>query len=228
MQHLTKLPLPKALEDSSIRNSILEITQESYSNPSVLLEQEFEKNNEIYMSFSSDERLDAFFMVGWSKLLLNARYVDCVFLGLSAVRAERKGGSLAVRLYRAFFSDADAVSMSSGLPVAWWFHTASPIVAGVMWRIASDIGPRMDGHLSISQQQLLTSIQAKHDFTRHRDVEIPFVLRGIAKARYAPLEVARLDSRRARQESPLEKWRVDEAAGDRALFVGQCSPPSGN
>lgn len=137
MQQILKLPLAAALENPVFRKGISKITSHSYTNADVLLDQEFRKNNHVYLSLSSDQQLEAFFMVGWSHLLLHGHLIDCVFLGLSAATPTLKGTSLVPNLYRQFFQHATEAAKVSNRPVAWWFHTASPIVAGLMTAMGS-------------------------------------------------------------------------------------------
>jgi hypothetical protein len=68
MRQILLLPLAEALNNSSRRKAIEDITSGSYANPDVLLEQEFIKNNQVYLCMSEDDQIDAFFMVGWSTL----------------------------------------------------------------------------------------------------------------------------------------------------------------
>jgi hypothetical protein len=96
------IPLAEAVADTSIGADISSITAESYSNPGVLLSQEFAKNNQVYLSLSSEGQLEAFFMVGWSEINLHGAPIDCVFLGLSAVTAKRKGSGIVLTV--AFFT----------------------------------------------------------------------------------------------------------------------------
>jgi hypothetical protein len=226
MRQILLLPLVEALNHSSHGHAIESITSDSYANPGVLLEQEFIKNNEVYLSISENGQLDAFFMVGWSTLQFLDQQIECVFLGLSAARSEHKGTRLVPCLYSRFFRDAESRAQNTGRPVAWWFHTASPIVAGLMWRLANDIGPSPDGIISDQQMQLLTAIQDKYNFLRYRDESVPYVLRKVAKARYVPSETARLTSRSERRPSLLDQLQVREDYGDRMLFVGRCCPPA--
>jgi hypothetical protein len=224
MQKILRLKLSDAISDPAIESEIISITASSYTNHSILLSQELKKNNQIYLSFSLEDKLEAFFMVGWSTINLHGNSIDCVFLGLSATSPEKKGGNLVPALYRHFFHDATQAANLSNRPVAWWFHTASPIVAGVMSRIVGNIGPSLEGILSTEQQNLLTAIQDHFNFTPFKDEHIPCILRNFAQARYAPAEVDRLNARKNKRPSLLESWNINEAAGDRVIFVGYCFP----
>jgi hypothetical protein len=226
MRNIRLLPLAEALNDSNHRRAIEGITSSSYSNPDILLEQEFVKNNQIYLSMSENGQVDAFFMVGWSTLPFQDHNIDCVFLGLSAAKAEHKGTRLVPSLYNRFFLDARCRARDTGRAVAWWFHTASPIVAGLMWRLADGISPSPEGQMSDEQAVLLNAIQEKHGFLKYRDKSAPYVLRRIAKARYAPSETARLTARSGRRPSLLDLLQVREDQGDRLIFVGRCDPPA--
>lgn len=220
MPYIRRMSLNEVLKSDDFKTAIEEIAAQSYSNPDVLLEQEFKKNNTAYLSIDANGKVQAFFLVGWSTLEVGDRERDCVFLGLSAVRKELKGGALAVSLYRAFFQDAKQYASKTGTSVAWWFHTASPIVAGVMWRVAPNIGPSKDGMMSSRHLELLNAIVKHFGFVPFQHPELPFILQAIAKARYSVTETARLGSRLSRQASPLTGWNIQERAGDRLLFVG--------
>jgi len=220
------LPLAEALNNSSRRQAIKDITSGSYANPDVLLEQEFIKNNKVYLSMSEDDQIDAFFMVGWSTLPFQDQQIDCVFLGLSAAKPEHKGTRLVPALYNRFFLDAKCRAQETGHAVAWWFHTASPIVAGLMWRLADGISPSPEGLMSDQQALLLNAIQEKYGFLPYRDKSVPYVLRQVARARYTTSETARLTARSERCPCLLDRLQVRENEGDRLLFVGRCYPPA--
>jgi hypothetical protein len=217
---IRRLPLADVLADLKYREAINAITAESYTNPEVLLEQEFHKNNVAYLWLDPQGVMLAFFLVGWSNTVVSGEELECVFLGLSAVRRQSKGGAIAISLYRSFFRDADELARETGRPVAWWFHTASPIVAGVMWRIMPETAPSPTGVLTDRQSVLLEAVSKQFAFTPFQDQVLPFVLRGLAKARYNPNETDRLATREARQASPLNDWKIREMEGDRVLFVG--------
>lgn len=224
MQRILKLPLSNAIAESAVKESVWRITAQSYANPDILLGQEYKKNDQVYLSSTEDGTVEEFVMVGWSHIDLHDKRLDCVFLGLSAVITARNGGILAVNLYRRFFEDAGKVAASSGQPVTWWFHTASPIVAGILQRLRPDMSPRPDGAVLPAHRDLLAAIHRRHGFTPFLDPGSLCVLRGFAQARYAPSEVARLKSRSSRNLSLLHHWRIDESSGDRVLFVGECHP----
>jgi hypothetical protein len=224
MHRVLSMPLADALMRPEYTQAITAITACSYTNPDALLEQEFVKNNQIYLSVSEQDRVEAFFMVGWSTIRLQEEQFDCVFLGLSATNPELKGKGLVSPLYTRYFSDAQQRANTTARPVAWWFHTASPIVAGMMWRMMSDIGPAPDGAMSDTKLRLLEAIQAKFGFAPYRDSSIPYVLRNIAKARYGADEISRLAARNRRGSSLLTQLNICEEAGDRMLFVGQFYP----
>jgi hypothetical protein len=225
-RRLLRLPLADAISNPAIEVAISKIASSSYVNYEVILSQELEKNTEIYLSLSKDEDVEAFFMVGWSTLRLHGQSIDCVFLGLSATTPAKKGGGLAISLYRRFLHDAVQTATLRRQAVAWWFHTASPIVAGVMWHLVDDIGPTPDGFLSSDHLDLLAAIQERYNFAAFKDQHIPCVLRRFAQARYSPAEVERLNARKEKTNTLLGRWQIDETVGDRVLFVGKCLPRS--
>jgi hypothetical protein len=139
------------------RSTIEEIAGESYANASVLLEQEYEKNNKIYIHRDQSGQPNAFFMVGWRKV--DGIDGHTVFLGLSSVSNRAKSMGLGKRLYQRFLNDATEVVRSTGVPVTWWFHTATPVVANAFWKISNDTTPRPDGGFTESDRHRIEVIK---------------------------------------------------------------------
>ncbi len=218
------MSLSDALARPEISRGIHKIATTSYENPGVLLGQEFKKNNRVYLACSKDAEIEAFFMVGWSTLRFLGETVDCVFLGLSGVAPGRKGSFLAPRLYRKFLIDAAWTAREREQRVVWWFHSASPIVAGVLWKLSDTIGPTPEGFLSNQHAALLEAIQRHYNLRRYRDPRHVCVLRGYAQARYSVIEVDRINTRKGRGESLMERWDIRESSGDRLMFIGWADP----
>jgi hypothetical protein len=220
------LDLSDALTTPSMRRAIEDITGENYANAPILLEQEYEKNNKIYLHQDEAGQLDAFFMVGWSKV--DGIEGQTVFLGLSSVSNRAKARGIGKSLYRAFFDDAAEFVQSTGMNVTWWFHTATPVVANSIWNIAQETSPSPDGSFTESNRRVVEIIKAHYGMAPHTCTSHPFVLRGYAKARYALDEAQRIGAYFAsgHEGHLLNRLAIDERNGDRVLFMGQILSPS--
>jgi hypothetical protein len=220
-ENIVKCPLVDALASPMTKSAIERIAGENYQNPRILLDQEYAKNNQIFL-YQSDEGIQGFFMVGWSVIQCGGQELDTVFLGLSSVSGVQKGKGIGGKLYRAFVRDAQHWEAKTQRPLIWWFHTASSVVAHSWWKIASDIAPDSNGECSEDLLGKLSCIKAAHGMNRFGSKELPYLLKGYAKARYALSEVDRLSTLRAGlSEDLLVRLQVDERMGDRLLFVGR-------
>jgi GNAT superfamily N-acetyltransferase len=216
--------LADALATVEVKTAIETISGENYQNAPVLLEQEYQKNNQIFL-YREEEAIRGFFMVGWSVVRCAEDDQTCVFLGLSSVSPDYKGKGIGGRLYRAFMEDGRAWELAQGRQLVWWFHTASSVVARSFWKIASEIAPQPDGRCDDELLWILRCISQAYGMDAYASGSVPFLLRGYAKARYASSEVERLDALRAGAgEDLLSRLGVNERNGDRLLFVGRIPP----
>ena len=211
--------LASALESEDTRQSIREITQQNYANVPVLLEQEYRKNNQIYLHRDYDRRIDGFFMVGWDTVA--GIEGKTVFLGLSSVAQTAKSKGIGGKLYRSFFHDAAEHATNTGETVVWWFHTATPIVANAIWKIAPHVVPTANGEYAGQDARDIALIKSSYGMASFGSENHPFVLRGYAKARYADDEVNRLGSLFGQEDHLLRRLSIDERNGDRMLFLGR-------
>jgi hypothetical protein len=218
---ISLLDLSDALATPTARRAIEDIAGENYANASILLEQEYSKNNKVYIHQNDAGQPDAFFMVGWSKV--DGVEGQTVFLGLSSVSNRVKSRGIGKSLYRAFFDDAAESMRLTGIQVTWWFHTATPAVANAFWNIAQETVPRPDGSFNESNRRIVEIIKRHYGMDSYACSSHPFVLRGYAKARYALDEVQRIEAyfAGANQDHLLKRFAIDERNGDRVLFMGQ-------
>jgi hypothetical protein len=219
--NISTLLLSDALADIEVKAAIEAIAGENYQNAPVLLEQEYQKNNRIFL-YREQGVIRGFFMVGWSLVRCAAQDQPCVFLGLSSVSPAHKAKGIGGCLYRAFIEDGRAWELAQGGQLVWWFHTASSVVARSWWNIASEIAPQPDGQCDDHLLGLLRCISRAHGMDAYASESRPYLLRGYAKARYASSEVARLNALRANSEEDLlSRLGIDERNGDRVLFIGR-------
>jgi GNAT superfamily N-acetyltransferase len=222
---IQKIPLAEARSASSVLGEIESIAALNYSNAPVLMAQEYAKNNQIFLYRDpavEDHAIVGFFMVGWSVIQCGAQSLDSVFLGLSSVDPDRKGQGIGGQLYRAFFADARHWELEHGRRIVWWFHTASSVVAQSIFHIAPECAPQPDGSCSPELLDLLLCIRRSYGMEPYAAPGVPYLLRGYAQTRYADSEVARLRALRAAvPDDLLARLSVDEASGDRLLFVGR-------
>jgi hypothetical protein len=223
---ISLLDLSDALTTPATRRAIEDIAGENYANATILLEQEYEKNNKVYIHQNEAGQLDAFFMVGWSKV--DGIEGQTVFLGLSSVSNRAKARGIGKSLYRAFLGDAAELVQSTDINVTWWFHTATPVVANAFWNIAQEMAPRPDGSFSESNRRIVEIIKEHYGMDAYTCCSHPFVLRGYAKARYALDEVQRIGAyfTGTNEDHLLKRLAIDERNGDRVLFTGQIVSPA--
>ncbi len=219
---IVKVALTTALADTETRQSIEEIARATYSNAAVLLEQEYKKNNEVYL-FREDGTVLGFFMVGWSRV--PGMEGSTVFLGLSCVSAGLRGRGTGKVLYQAFLDDARLRHALTKEPIVWWAHTATPAAVNGFFRLAEGFSPRPDGSHQMSHLAHLDRIESHYGITPYRCETHPFVLRGYAKARYAEEEVGRIKTFKEGDgyDGLLARFHIDETAGDRLMLVGHIS-----
>jgi hypothetical protein len=220
---ICKLGLTSALDDQATRQAIETIANANYANSPVLLAQEYEKNNEIYLYRECDVVL-GFFMVGWSRISCISGIT--VFLGLSCVDVSLKGRGTGKRLYHAFFTDAKKRRQTADEQIVWWAHTATPAAANGVWRVTGNVSPRPDGSYDEEHLRHLNCIEAHYGMARYRCQTHPFVLRGYAKARYDIAEIARIKEYQSRQDEQhlLVRLKVEESNGDRLMLIGEITP----
>lgn len=218
---IRRVSLTEALDTQTIRQEIERIAGENYRNAPLLLEQEYYKNNQVYL-YSVDGKVQGFFMVGWSRIGLEDDGFDSVFLGLSSVSPQFKGQKIGGSLYRAFVADAQQWQVAEQREAICWFHTASSVVAQAWWKITDQIVPQPDGQCSGDLLTKLERIKSEYGMKYFASLEYPFLLRGYAKARYSSDETDRLNQlREGREDDLLSTLNVNEANGDRLLFVSR-------
>jgi hypothetical protein len=223
---ISLLDLSDALTMPTTRRAIEDIAGENYANAPILLDQEYLKNNKIYLHHDGEGQIDGFFMVGWSELI--GIEGKTVFLGLSSVSNRAKSKGIGKSLYRAFFDGAAEWARSTHGQVAWWFHTATPVTANAIWNMVPYTIPRQDGSFTESDRHLVEIIKEHYGMLPYTCSSHPFVLRGYAKARYALDEVQRIGAYFAggHEGHLLNRLAIDERNGDRVLFVGRINSPS--
>jgi hypothetical protein len=164
-------------------------------------------------------------MNSWRSLNARADIVGSVYLGLSGVATSRRGCGLGSALYRRFLQDAEDWSKHrSGMPLRWWFYTASPLAAAAWWRLAPSMEPLKDGTVSDPACCRLDELEGEFGWGGHRDQHWPFVLRNIAQARYSLTEAATVGENINKAPGSLfDLTHLDETAGDRLVFLGETS-----
>jgi hypothetical protein len=200
------------------------LARPSFIDASELVAEEVRRCNVAYLLIDDTGELGAFFLVGWREGDLPAPGVHDVYLGLSAARQGAKGRGLAGSLYRAFQRDAAAWEAAHGQRLLVWFTTASPVVVAAGWHLFADPEPRPDGSFSATRAQMLSAIMETEGLTARACSLHPFVLRGVARARYSIEETERLSALGATAASDmLAQLRINEKAGDR-LVCTACIP----
>jgi hypothetical protein len=209
--------------DGPLHDELVALITPTYVDAPAFMEEEYRKNDRIYLLRDAAGALAAFFLVGWQRMELDGVERQTVFLGLSAARETGRG--LARQLYAAFNADARAWQAQHGERILVWFTTATPIVCGVAWRIFSETEPRPDGTFSAKTAATARQVLRTRDLERKLDAAHPFVLRGAATTRYSASELTRIAAVDYEPAGALlSRLTIDERRGDRILFLAHVPP----
>lgn len=208
--------------DSKLVKEMLCLLAPSYEDPQPLLRRELNRNTTAFLLHDEQARLRAFFLVGWHVPPADDDLGPLVYLGLSAARLEDKSLGLPLALYRAFIDEARSWERQHRKPLKLWGTTALPLVWRIVHRTFANVRPNLDGEFSSGDAHLMETILLKAGFKRPTDAEW-FILRAVsADTRYTAIVVARDDAQRRSASSEIfERYRINEAAGDRLAFLAE-------
>jgi steroid delta-isomerase-like uncharacterized protein len=159
-------------------------------------------------------------MVSWDTLEVDGRQVPTLNAGLTAARPDQKGNGASIRLYRHVVSEAQERERLQQCKLIVWGTLGSPIAYRIAREVFADLEPLPDGTYSEGAGQIARAVRRKLGFARTPGAH-PFVFpRLVAGVRFTEAERRRLaDVCRAKSFSLFDRLGVDEARGDRLLFV---------
>lgn len=209
--------------DEALRCEILDLMAPSYEDPTALLTRDLTHCNTLYLARDDDGRLACFFLVAWEPLEVKGqKTLPSLFMGVSAVRQDVKNAGLAGRVYLRCILDALQWEREWCQKLILWSTTATPTVYLAAHTFLAETEPRLDGSYSPSGSEIALAIRRKF----WPQLEIgghPFVLKDVAlNTRYSRQELERADCvRQAKSFSLFHELRIDQAEGDRLLFIAR-------
>lgn len=204
--------------DRKLIDGIKEVIAPSYKNAGAHIFHDIEICNELYVINTDEEKMLAFFMVGYHTI----NDIKCCYLGLSACREEYKSSGFVKTLYLEFVSDCMKREMNLSSKIVCYATTATPIVYSTFPKLFSKVQPDVNGNCSVEAKQILLEIAQQKYAEADFELDTPFVLRHAAKEiNYSDKEKERI--RKAINDlnlSVFDRYKIDESNGDRFLMIG--------
>lgn len=213
-------------EDEDLRQSMLQLVQPSYENPTAVLAREFEHCDTIYLAKDAEDNLFAFFMVAWETLMIKGDALPAVYLGWTGASERARTAGVVWRdfyaqLYGSFISDAVNWEKKSGRRLLFWGTTATPSGYFALQRGFVELEPRIDGTYSTEGAEIARHLRQRMRIVNQEAESHPFVLHGVATdTRYSQKEAERIEQIcRKKGFTLFKKLGVEERNGDRLLFI---------
>ena len=206
--------------DARVKSSIADIVAASFVDDVGLLESDFERRDSLYLLRDERGGVMSFFMVSWGTLEVDGRQVPTLNAGLTAARPDQKGTGTSIRLYRHAVSEAQEREQVQQRKLIVWGTLASPIAFFIARKVFANLQPSLDGTYFDDSEQVARAVRRKLGTAQTAGVH-PFVFpRLVAGARFTEAERRRLaDVCRAKAFDLFDRLAIDEAQGDRLLFV---------
>src|SRR5262245_22292513 len=160
-------------------------------------------------------------MVAYEALEVEGQQLPALYTGLSATRPDQKSTGKAGKLYNYCVLDARQWEEHHRARLTVWGTTATPIVFFAAHKVFADVQPTLAGAYSEESACLARAVARRMGVSRPAGTH-PFVFPQLAAGvRYSEEERHRLAAvRRTSQFDLFDRLGVDEARGDRLLFVG--------
>jgi hypothetical protein len=206
--------------DERLKTSIADIVAASFVDDVGRLEFEFERRDTLYLLQDERDEVLSFFMVSWDTLDIDGRQEPTLNAGLTAARPDQKGNGKSIRLYRHVVSEAQERERLQRRKLIVWGTLASPIAFFIARKVFANLEPSLDGTYSNDSEQVARAVRRKLGLAQTAGAH-PFVfLRLVAGVRFTDAERRRLAGVcRARSFYLFDRLGIDEAQGDRLLFV---------
>lgn len=199
---------------------IYQLAEPYYLNPKKIVFDELFANEDIYLAKYA-KRIVAYFMV---KFDLTDSDFSTVYLGLSCSSEEVR--KIASYLYINFTTDAQNIESQIGRKLVLYGTTATPIVLYTLPKIWDNVRPDLYGNYKPNDYEIIMKIKKSKWGIKQISGAHPFVLKGVAEARYSDKEISRINQFSKTQNFTLfEELGIKESEGDRLLVL--CSIPEG-
>lgn len=211
--------------DARLKASIAGIVAASFVDEASRLEREFERRDTLY--FLEDERggVLSFFMVSWDTLEIDGRQVPTLNVGLTAARPDQKGTGSSIRLYRHVVAEAQRRERLLERKLIVWGTLASPVAFLIARRIFANLQPSLEGAYDEEAEATARAVRRKLGSAEPAGAHPFLFTRLIAGVRFTEPERRRLAGFcRTRSFTLFDRLGLDEARGDRLLFVAAVPP----
>ena len=203
------------LGDPEVRRQLLgpmiQVVGEAYASPEETATGILERNNRCYLSRRDSGEVDGVACCSWGELTVDGEARKALRMGM--VRASNYA---IYALVRRLLVDAWAWQREVGKVIAWG-RTANPQILFVLDSVFADFNPGLDGEYDPDQLPIARAIQELYHYSGPNDH--PFILRRIAKHRYAARYRVGTESFLKRHRVPLfERHDVRESEGDRVIY----------
>jgi hypothetical protein len=208
--------------DEGLKAVIAAVVAPSFIDDVRRLEREFDRCDTLYLLRDQRGDVSCLFLVAWETLEVDGRVVPALYTGLSAARPDQKGTGRVVRLYDHCVSEARQWEQCHGAKLVVWGTTATPSVLSAARRVFANAQPSDDGTYSEGSARVARAVARRLGVALPAGAH-PFVLPRLATGvRYTAEERRRIDAVcRAKRFSLFDRLGVEEARGDRLLFVAE-------
>lgn len=206
-------------EERELVAAVRDLLDAFYVDPDLPLEYAIAREaSHVYVARSRTGELVAVFFARWPELI--ATTLPLVgYLGLTVATRRIDDTHPAHLLWNRYLEDARV--HVGAVPALLWYRTGTPFGLVPVHRLFLDGEPRIDGTFTPAGARLVAALRQASAIADAGQADHPFVVRGLAAARYLPAE-----SRRAQTSAPraaarlIRELDLDEARGDRLLCVG--------
>jgi hypothetical protein len=208
--------------DPRLRAAIDSIMASSFIDEVGRLEWVLDRCDTLYLSLDGRGELSCFFLVAWETLSVDGQDRPALYTGLCAARQAQKGTGSIVKLFNYCMFEAQQREQCSWTKLVIWGMTATPSVLLPIRKVFANIQPADDGTYTEESARVALAIRRRLGASHAADAH-PFVFpRLAAGVRYSEQERRRIAAVcRAKQFVLFERLGINEARGDRLLFVAE-------
>jgi hypothetical protein len=185
------------------------------------LEWVLDRCDTLYLSLDARREMTCFVLVAWETLFVDGQHRPALYMGLCAARQAQKGTGSFVKLVNYCMFEAQHREQRSGTKLVIWGMTATPSILLAARKVFANVQPADDGTYTEESGRVALAVRRRlgaSDAGAH-----PFVFpRLAAGVRYSEQERQRVAAVcRAKQFVLFDRLGIDEARGDRLLFVAE-------
>ena len=219
-KHLSVLRDSSFRADPKLRAEIAAVVASSFIDDASRLDWVIDHSDTLYLSRDESGELISLFLTALGSLEVGGRTVPALYTGLCATREDRKNSGRVVKLINYCMYEAREWQRREGRKLVVWGTTATPSVYLIIRKVFAEVQPRPDGSYSEGAAEIARGIRSRLGISLPAGAH-PFVFpKLVAGVRYTISEARRISAVRAAKHFSLyEALGIEEAAGDRLLFV---------